>query len=815
MTMTQRPTGALGQGFLARWRPPVTLLICAALFLAGSAQAQPNDPAVSGRIVDASGWAVPGVSVILRRPASGFEQTATTDSDGHYGFDQVPDGAYSITALLPGFSVARKEVVLGREPVVVQFTLRTGSFAEDVTALGSRLVGSEETLRRTPGSVDVLTRDALEASHVFTTNEALRKVPGLHARDDEGLGLRPHIGIRGLSPGSSVKALLLEDGVPTAYAPYGDNASVYHPPIERFARVEVMKGSGQISHGPVTVGGVLNYITPDPPVGRSTSVSLSGGSRDYFNGHLSFGGTWGTTGLLFDVMRKQSDGAREHQHADLNDFTVKVASQLTPEQGVSFKMNYYGEDAQLGLSGLRDSEYIEDPRQNPFVDDELDASRSGFTGTYRALVKNNLALTTTGYVQVYRPEWWWQSSHSGQRPRNPADPRCVDPIDVTPQCGNQGRSSRYTVLGIEPRVRIDHSLFGLSQETDVGARLHAEIQERQLEKGATPTARTGILLEDNRRTTDAASAFLQHRFLLGAWTITPGVRVEHMRHERVNRLGNEGTGVTGNATLTEVVPGLGIAYAMSARVTGFAGIHRGFAPPRVEDLIANDTGSATDLEAERSWNTEVGARALVAPGLRVDASFFQIEYENQIIAANLAGGEGSTLTNGGETLHRGLESALSFDSATLTRGSNNIYARLAGTWVPVARLTGVRLATLPGGELVSVSGNRVPYAPESLVSFTLGYRRTALLDVQVEAQHLGQQFGDTLNTVPSSVNGQQGLIPAYTLWNAAATWYVSRPRVSFFVAVKNLADRTFIVDRSRGILPSIPRLVQAGLSWRF
>jgi Fe(3+) dicitrate transport protein len=30
------------------------------------------------------------------------------------------------------------------------------------------------------------------------------------------------------------------------------------------------------------------------------------------------------------------------------------------------------------------------------------------------------------------------------------------------------------------------------------------------------------------------------------------------------------------------------------------------------------------------------------------------------------------------------------------------------------------------------------------------------------------------------------------------------------VAVKNLFDRTVIVDRSRGILPNAPRLVQGG-----
>ncbi|MCK7508582.1 MAG: hypothetical protein MZV70_34000 [Desulfobacterales bacterium] len=43
------------------------------------------------------------------------------------------------------------------------------------------------------------------SAHVFTVNEALRKVPGVFARDEEGFGLRPNIGIRGLNPTRSTQ----------------------------------------------------------------------------------------------------------------------------------------------------------------------------------------------------------------------------------------------------------------------------------------------------------------------------------------------------------------------------------------------------------------------------------------------------------------------------------------------------------------------------------------------------------------------------------------------------------------------------------
>jgi len=58
------------------------------------------------------------------------------------------------------------------------------------------VIGTPENLENIAGSGDIVTGETLEKSRVFTTNEALRKVPGVHVRDEEGFGLRPNIGIR-------------------------------------------------------------------------------------------------------------------------------------------------------------------------------------------------------------------------------------------------------------------------------------------------------------------------------------------------------------------------------------------------------------------------------------------------------------------------------------------------------------------------------------------------------------------------------------------------------------------------------------------
>ena len=100
---------------------------------------------------------------------------------------------------------------------------------------------------------------------------------------------------------------------------------------------------------------------------------------------------------------------------------------------------------------------------------------------------------------------------------------------------------------------------------------------------------------------------------------------------------------------------------------------------------------------------------------------------------------------------------------------------------------------------------------ETLVNATVGYIHPSGLEALVEAVHVGSQFGDDLNTVVSSADGQRGLLPAHTVWNAAVNYRVEWLRSTVFVAVKNLTDRTFLADRARGMIPGSPRLVHVGL----
>jgi len=685
--------------------------------------------------------------------------------------------------------------------------------AEEVITLPTiEVVGSVERLPEIAGSATILNQEELTSSRVFTVHEALRKVPGVNIRDEEGFGIRPNIGLRGLNPTRSTKVLLLEDGLPLTFAPYGDNASYYHPPVERFDRIEVLKGSEQILFGPQTIGGIINYITPAPPQEFGGRLALTGGNRDYFNGHLGLGGK----GLLLDVLQKQGDGSRDNEELEQSDVNLKGVFNWGTRHGLTLRANYYREDSDATYTGITEAELRNFGfRYNPFENDAFEVDRYGVSATYELELTPDAWLTTSLYGTNVSRDWWRQSSTTTDAQCGAAFTNArlagarVDPDTCN---STQGRLRDYYTYGIEPRLEVHHGLFGIKSELKSAVRAHYETQERRQENGTAPSARSGIAVEDNDREVDAYSGFVQNRFFLGRWTLTPGVRVEHVINERTNDL----TGSSGEAALTEVIPGAGITFNPLEDTTLFFGFHRGFAPPRTEDLINTPSGSATftDVDAEKSWNYEVGMRSAPLSGLRLEATYFRNDFENLIAVGTIAAG--STPLSEGEALFEGLEFFGRVDSQELFGTSGNIYFQSAYTFLPTAEQE-TPFIQVANKESVTGSraGNRQPYAPKHLVTAAVGYTHPSGWDVRFEAVHVADQFSDFAETVTPSPDGQRGLIGDYTIFNAAFNYPLKAWGTTFFVTAKNITDRDYIADRIRGIRPGSPLLVQGGIEYRF
>ncbi|HKZ22138.1 MAG TPA: TonB-dependent receptor, partial [candidate division Zixibacteria bacterium] len=464
-------------------------------------------------------------------------------------------------------------------------------------------------------------------------------------------------------------------------------------------------------------------------------------------------------------------------------------------------------------------EYEQNPRANPFKDDNFKVTRVGMHSIYYHPLKENVLFTANLYGYNIQRNWWRQH-HNGVN--NNVIPAVEN--QTRPDTAVTGRLRDYWVYGVEPRLNLHSSFFGLKHKTDFGFRLHYEIQDRQaLQNLTSSTARTGTLIEDNGRQTEAAALFLQDQFspFAKSLIITTGVRLEHVNYDRTNRLYAGGSGVTGKTDLTELIPGLGINYSPNSSWTWFAGLHRGFAPPRTEDAIDNN-GAPVELEAELSWNYELGLRSEPVSGLNLEFTLFRLDFENQIIANSVVAGSAGPLTNAGQTLHQGGEISTALDLGKLFNNFTGFRTDLSYTYLPIARFEGTRYSSLTGSALLPgepdqflVSGNRLTYAPEHVLSAGLEFSHKEELDLRLEALYISQQFTDDRNTVTPTPNGRRGLIPEYTVFNASANYHWKAMKSTFFVAMKNIFDSLYIVDRSRGVLPGMPRVVHLGLSRNF
>lgn len=697
------------------------------------------------------------------------------------------------------------------------------AFADEAAAAAKPVVasvvviGERRDLLHIPGAGATIEAADIATARVFTVNEALRQVAGVFPRDEEGLGLRPNIGIRGLSPTRSTKTLLLEDGLPLAYAPYGDNASYSHPSVRRFQRIEVLKGASQIRFGPHSVAGVVNYVTPDAPETLRGGATLAGGDKGYGEIDAHVGGALGGARLYAHVNHIDFDGYRANHNFQVNDLYLKAEQAFGDAHEITLRAGAQQENNQISYSGLTEAEFALDPFSNPFPNDRFDTERYSGSATHAWTPRDGLEVRTSAYSLYFGRDWWRQSSRSTERPNDSRDPGCGGLANLSTTCGNEGRLREYHAYGVESRLGWETRLAAADTSFEFGARWHTERQNRHQVNADTPFGRTpgtspgGGEPERQRRYADAVSAWATATFDFGRLALSPGVRFETIDYERVNLL----NGQRGETRLDEAIPGLGATFDISRDIVLYGGVHRGFSPPRVEDVLTGG-GGVVDLDAERSTNWEIGLRGEPAAGASFDIAAFVLDFENQIVPASVAGGVGATLTSAGETRHSGVEAAVRLSSrdAGLT-DDVDVFFRSAATWVGEAEFAGRRFSSIGGSTNVRITGNRLPYAPEWIASAALGATLGDWLTAQVEVQHTGEQFSDDLNTVAPAPSGQQGLIEAATIWNLAVNVTPQGSPFTVFVTVKNLADETYIVDRTRGVLPGAPRLVQAGVSLDF
>ncbi len=761
---------------------------------------------IEGVVVDPAGRAVPRARVTAE-PAG---QWLFTDSKGTFRFDRLPVGEYTVRAQKEGFEEAEARGVAAGEESPTRVEIRFQRLAASHVQLDVIGESPEAALRETPGSAAMVTREELEARAPVDANEVLRCVPGLHVREDSGpAGMRLNIGVRGLNPDRSRSLLVLEDGLPVALAPYGEPEMYYSPPVDRMSRIEVLKGSGSIVHGPQTIGGVLNFITPDPPPQGEGAIRLMGGEYGQFTGQASWGGTRETTGWYLSLLRKQGDGWRRFYY-NISDLTAKLNTAVTEWQRLGFKLHVYDEGSNSTYLGLTEAQFRKDASINVVPDDFLKVRRYSASLQHQWILSPDSLLVTSAFGYTTTRNWRRQDFDrrpaAGVRYLSIAgDPQIPGgAIYLRNSSGNNNRE--FDVAGLDSRWTKHYRMGGGGARLEAGVRYVREEHRDKRIDGSTYTALSGVIREDETRGGRGLSAFVQNRlFITPRLSVTPGLRVERYDYERhILRQPVNGTPadveVRRGDSVMKAIPGAGGAWQARESLTLFAGVHRGFAPPRVKDAITR-AGTSLELDAELSWNYEAGARWQRGKGLRGEATWFRTAFQNQIIPAAQSGGATTTLINGGETLHEGAEFAA------------------AGAWLrgfqSEVRYTLLWTARFENG---IYRGNRLPYAPRHSLTLIQSWRHKSGFHLHLDGTRVGGQFADNAQTRTASPDGTVGWMPAYWVWNAAVGREFRRERVTVepFLTVKNLADARYISSRApQGIQPGMFRQINAGVRCTF
>jgi Fe(3+) dicitrate transport protein len=670
-------------------------------------------------------------------------------------------------------------------------------------------------LNRIPGSANILTEASLKSDKPLTGNEMFKKITGVNVVDEEGAGLRANIGMRGLDPDRSRNVLMMEDGIPIALAPYGEPEMYYTPAIDRMKSIEVLKGSGSILYGPQTIGGVINYITNDPPLDPTIALSMRGGNGGYFIGQAGYGSTFDNVGFQLGILHKQADKLGITRF-DINDLTAKIRFQISEKSRIGIKLAYYDENSNSTYVGLTQSMYDNGEYYTIIApNDELDIRRYSANLTHDYLFSNNAFLRTTIYGYTTTRNWLRQDF--SRTPISNGTGVVWGDTSITRGAiymrnSTANRNRQFEVAGVEPRIHYNYSIGNIRNELDGGVRFHYERAFEQRIDGQTADAKSGNLREDEIRTGYAESIFAQNRIFVNSnFTVIPGIRLENFHFERdIYRIAYKDTSIKNNDDLFTPIPGIGFNYNFNDNYSIFAGVHRGYAPPRIKDAITN-SGEALNLDAELSWNYEAGIRANFISPIYFELTGFLMNFSNQVIPVSVSsGGSGTGLVNGGETMHIGAEAGIRFDIHQLLRTNYIISLSVYSTYAH-STYSSDRFITI-GNQKINVKNNKLPYAPEFLLTSSLDFNTPFGLGINLSATFVGEQFTDELNTIEASPSGETGLMPSFITADLTVSYFFPSVNSNVFFSVKNLVDERYIASRRpQGIKVGIPRFISAGI----
>ena len=540
---------------------------------------------------------------------------------------------------------------------------------------------SETALAEVPGAVQVVDRDALQATAPRTTPDAFRGLPSVMVqKTGYGQG-SPYL--RGFT---GFRTLMLVDGIRLNNSTFRDGPNQYWNTVDSWAvdRYEMVLGPASVLYGSDAVGGAVNALALAPPAwaGQPTyerTVAYRGATADESTQARAglrarvteqLGVVAGYTWKKFNDLRGGDEvGRQRHTGYEETDWDLRADYEFNEHAALTLAHQQVDQD---DAWRTHKTFYGIDWEGLKAGDEQVHSFDQGRDLTYLRLAGADLHGPVSAYNLTL-------SRHAQEE-----DQYRVRTDSRTDETGFDVTTWGVT-LALESESAFGHWVYGVDYYRD---EVDSYGRHYKADGSLSKTDVQGPVADDAAY--DLVGAFLQDTVPLfrEALELTPGIRYTYARLDADRALDPvSGAAVAREDDWDTVVGSLRALAPLGEKRQHavYAGIAQGFRAPNLSDLTRLDSARSTeietpvaDLDPERFVSAEAGAR-FQGDRLTAELAAYYTWIEDMIVRAPTGAVvddlDEVTKKNAGNGYVTGVELTLGYQLA------EDWHVRLAGSWM--------------------------------------------------------------------------------------------------------------------------------------
>jgi Fe(3+) dicitrate transport protein len=636
------------------------------------------------------------------------------------------------------------------------------------------------------------------------TRQIYARIPGLNIWEYDRGGLQLGIGGRGLSPNRSSNFNIRQNGYDISADALGYPESYYTPSAEALDRIEIVRGAAGLQYGP-QFGGLVNFVMKEGPEDKRFAFTSrqTGGSFGLFNTFNSIGGTVANNRLNYYTFYqyKRGDNWRPNSHYAQHNAYAHLAYDVNANLKVTGEYTLMSYLAQQP-GGLTDDQFNLDPSVSI-------RERNWFS------VDWNLIALKLDYLfsDNTRLNWRTYTLHGNRKALG-----ILSYINRPDNGGNRDlQTDKYNNFGSELRFIHRYKLSGNNKSTFLaGVRVYRGLTNRKQGDGndGSDAAFTFIGTEPDKSSFRFPgrnlALFAENIFQINKyWTITPGVRFEHINtkaegyYYKLNIfIPSEKIREQKSNPRSFTLLGVGTAWKFDNGTELYANISENYRSINFNDLRVLNANAKVDpdLHDETGFNADAGFRGNYKGWLYLDASVFYLRYNDRIGSIFTRDTSFMTYrlrTNVADSRNYGVEVLLEGDVLNAIKGPAAKYKLNLYTSLSLID------AKYMDSKNTAFDGKKVENVPPVLfrTGVSFGNKR---FNVTYQYAYQSKQYSDATNaeTTPTAVDGA---IPALSVMDVSVSY--NWKMLTLYSGINNLTNKKYFTRRADGypgpgILPS-------------